>query len=97
MIRFAGCPLTRARRRALAVPIAIASAIAIGAPLVPANAHPGGHAQMSWLEFARHYTEPDHLAFLALAVLVGWLAFRWGRRIEARAQRAASKRERDRP
>ena len=63
----------------------------------PAQAHPGGHAHMSWLELARHYAEPDHLAFLALTVIVGWLAFRWGRRIEARAQGRASERERERP
>ena len=63
----------------------------------PALAHPGGHAHMTWLELARHYAEPDHLAFLALTVIVGWLAFRLGRRMEARVQQAARRRERERP
>jgi hypothetical protein len=58
----------------------------------PAAAHPGGHDHMSWAELVRHYAEPDHLAFLVLAAIVGWLAFRWGRRVEAQAQ--AHKRER---
>lgn len=49
-----------------------------------ALAHPGNHGGMSVSEVIRHYAEPDHLAFLALTVIVGVLAFRWGRRIEAR-------------
>lgn len=56
--------------------------------VAPANAHPGNHDKMSWLELARHYAEPDHLAFLVLTVGVGIAAFRWGRRIEARAHAA---------
>ncbi len=63
---------------------AIASSLAGLA--TPAFAHPGGHAQMSLLEIAKHYAEPDHLAFLALTVIVGWLAFRWGRRVEAKSR-----------
>ena len=46
---------------------------------------------MSLLEIAKHYAEPDHLAFLALTVAVGWLAFRLGRRLEAKAQSVARK------
>ncbi len=64
-----------------------------GLATTPASAHPGQHAQMSLLEIAMHYAEPDHLAFLALTVIVGWLAFRWGRRVEAKARAGASKRE----
>lgn len=63
----------------------------------PALAHPGGHGHMTWRELVQHFAEPDHLAFLALTVIVGWLAFRLGRRIEARAQRSAQKQERERP
>ncbi len=55
--------------------------------VTPAAAHPGGHGHMSFLELVRHYAEPDHLAFLALTVIVGWLAYALGRRVEAR-QRA---------
>lgn len=52
----------------------------------PAIAHPGDHARMSFVELVQHYAEPDHLVFLALTVIVGCLAYRWGRRVEAQAQ-----------
>ena len=58
--------------------------IAILAFATPAMAHPGDHATMSWGQLVIHYAEPDHLAFLALTVVVGWLAYRAGRRAEAR-------------
>lgn len=59
-------------------------------------AHPGNHAHMGLLETIQHYAEPDHLAFLALTVVVAWVAFRIGRRAEARAIRAPDKRKQDR-
>ena len=84
-----------------AVATAAATAIATTIAAAPAHAHSGEHGHMSLLELARHFAEPDHLAFLAATVLVGWLAFRWGRRIEARAQarqrQAATQQERERP
>ena len=51
----------------------------------PALAHPGGHGHMSLSEIVQHYAEPDHLAFLVFAALVGYAAYRYGRRIEAKA------------
>ena len=41
---------------------------------------------MSLTELVTHYAEADHLAFLALTVIVGWLAYRAGRRVEARVR-----------
>ena len=67
----------------------LAIALSFAGVATPALAHPGEHAQMSLLEIAKHYAEPDHLAFLALTVLVGWLAFRWGRHVEAKSQAGA--------
>ena len=58
-------------------------------PSTPALAHSGGHSHLSLLEIAKHYAEPDHLAFLALTVIVGWLAFRWGRHVEAKSRASA--------
>jgi hypothetical protein len=55
----------------------------------PAAAHPGDHVHMSIGEMIAHYAEADHLAFLALTVIVGWLAYRAGRRTEARIQAKA--------
>jgi len=63
-----------------AVPAALGIAIA-----TTASAHPGNHTHMSLLDVVQHYAEPDHLALLALTVIVGVLAYRWGRRIEAKA------------
>ena len=51
-----------------------------------AAAHPGDHVHMSLSELIAHYAEADHLAFVALTVIVGWLAYRAGRRTEARIQ-----------
>ncbi|MEZ5850612.1 MAG: hypothetical protein R3D68_08195 [Hyphomicrobiaceae bacterium] len=56
----------------------------------PALAHPGDHGHMAILEAVQHYAEPDHLAFLALTILVGWLAYRTGRRVEAKARGRAT-------
>lgn len=55
----------------------------------PAAAHPGNHAGMALIEFVQHYAEPDHLAFLALTIVVGVAAYRHGRRVEAKAHVAA--------
>jgi hypothetical protein len=52
----------------------------------PAAAHPGDHTRMPLTELISHYAEADHLAFLALTVIVGWLAYRAGRRAEARVR-----------
>ena len=58
----------------------------------PAHAHPGGgHAHMSLSELVRHYAEPDHLVFFALAVVIGLAAFGIGRRIEAKARKTIRK------
>ena len=75
----------------------IAASPAVIAHAMPAQAHPGGHSHMSFLELLQHLTQPDHLALLALAVGVGLIAYRWGRRIEARAKAAApTRKEHDR-
>lgn len=60
----------------------------------PAAAHPGGHSHMSLLELVQHYAEPDHLAFLVLAVIVGWLAYALGRRVEARVRARQTRKDR---
>ena len=62
----------------------------------PALAHPGNHAGMSLIEIVQHYAEADHLAFLALTIIVGIAAYRHGRRTEAKAQSSARNRESDR-
>jgi hypothetical protein len=41
---------------------------------------------MPLLEIVQHLSEPDHLAVLALTSAVGWLAYRVGRRAEARVR-----------
>jgi hypothetical protein len=73
-----------------------AAALATGFLATPGHAHPGNHARMGLLETIQHYAEPDHLAFLGLTVVVAWVAFRIGRRAEARGPRAPDKRKQDR-
>lgn len=51
----------------------------------PVWAHPGEHGRMSAVELLNHFAGPDHMALLALAVFVGWLGYRYGRHVEARA------------
>lgn len=63
------------------------------AAVTPALAHSGDHSGMSLVEVIGHYAEADHLFFLALSVLVGVLAFRAGRRFEAKARASAKRRE----
>ena len=53
----------------------------------PAFAHVGEHGGLSLAALAAHFFETDHLVFAGLAVAVGLLAFRAGRRAEARAVR----------
>ncbi len=72
------------------VPAAI---LAIAGMAGNATAHPGDHVRMSPTELIAHYAEADHLAFLALTVIVGWLAYRAGRRTEARAHAKSHNRE----
>ena len=73
-------------------------ALALSAIVVagPAHAHPGNHAGMAVIEFVQHYAEPDHLAFLALTIIVGIAAYHHGRRVEAKARSVARKPESDR-
>lgn len=51
----------------------------------PALAHQGDHAHFDWAGLISHVFETDHIVFAAIAVATGILAFRAGRRAEARA------------
>jgi hypothetical protein len=62
----------------------MACLLALSTLTAAAAAHPGNHTQMTLIELVRHTAEADHLAFLALNVIVGILAFRAGRRAEAK-------------
>jgi hypothetical protein len=74
------------------VPVALFALLA-----TPAAAHPGEHTRMSVIQLINHYAEPDHLAFLALTVIVGWVAYWAGRRAEARAVLVRTTDRKDRP
>lgn len=50
----------------------------------PALAHQGDHTGFDWMGLAAHLFEPDHIVFAAIAGLTGILAFKAGRRAEAR-------------
>jgi hypothetical protein len=50
-----------------------------------ALAHPGEHAHLDWVGALAHLFEPDHLFFAAVMVIASVLAYRAGRRAEARA------------
>jgi hypothetical protein len=63
----------------------------------PALAHPGEHGHMTLGELARHLAEPDHLAFRALCMIVGWLGWRPGRRLEAGERAHPGMKRRERP
>ena len=69
--------------------IRLVIALSLMALASPAFAHPGNHAGMGLIEFVQHYAEPDHLAFLALTVIVGIAAYRHGRRVEAKVHATA--------
>ncbi len=49
--------------------------------------HIGDHTGLSFNQLGLHLLEADHLFFMALTLAVGWGAYRFGRRAEARAQR----------
>ena len=69
------------------------AAAALASFAIPAHAHPGGHARMSVLELAQHLAEPDHVAFLAVLVIVGVVAWRWGRSADRAAKARAPRRD----
>lgn len=52
----------------------------------PAFAHTGAHGHLDLAGLLAHIFEPDHLIFACIAALVGVLAYRAGRRAEARVQ-----------
>ena len=47
--------------------------------------HIGDHSALSLDALGRHLLEADHLFFLVLTLAVGWGAYRYGRKVEARA------------
>ncbi len=47
--------------------------------------HVGDHTGISLNALGLHLLEPDHLIFAGLTVITGLLAYRYGRRVEARA------------
>lgn len=56
------------------------------ASIVPAAAHVGDHAHFDFVGAIAHLLEPDHLVFAGVTVIATVLAFRAGRRAEAKAQ-----------
>ena len=48
--------------------------------------HIGDHTVLRLNELAAHLFEPDHVFFAALTVIVGVMAYKHGRRTEARVQ-----------
>ena len=59
----------------------------------PALAHMGDHSHFALAEMAAHLLEWDHLFFLALAGVIGIMASRAGRRLEARRIRFNRRRD----
>jgi hydrogenase/urease accessory protein HupE len=51
----------------------------------PAFAHQGDHTHFDLAGLIAHVFETDHIVFALIAVLTGVLAYRAGRRAEARA------------
>lgn len=49
-----------------------------------AFAHPGDHTHLDWMGLLTHLFEPDHLFFAVLTITASVLAYRAGRRAEAR-------------
>ena len=68
----------------------------LAATIGTAHAHPGEHARMPLSEIAQHLAEPDHLAFIALAAIVGGVTYRWSRRTAVHVQTLAHKSHEDR-
>lgn len=58
----------------------------LAAAATPALAHPGDHAGFDFAALAAHVFEPDHIIFATLAGIIGVLAYKAGRRAEARAR-----------
>ncbi|MCU0818457.1 MAG: HupE/UreJ family protein [Beijerinckiaceae bacterium] len=59
-------------------------------------AHPGEHAHLGFVAALAHLFEPDHLLFAAITVIASVLAYRAGRRAEARAIEKLVRRPEDR-
>ena len=74
-------------KRLIALPLLLSCA--------PVLAHPGAHQGMNLAELAGHLFETDHIIFALVAVAVGLLAYRAGRRAEARSRANASERRHD--
>lgn len=51
----------------------------------PAFAHQGDHTHFDWAGLLAHVFEPDHVIFAGIAVVAALIAYRAGRRAEARA------------
>jgi hypothetical protein len=51
----------------------------------PALAHQGDHTHFDLMGLIAHVFETDHIVFAIIAILTGVLAYRAGRRAEARA------------
>ena len=47
--------------------------------------HIGDHTGISLSQLGLHLLEADHLFFMALTIAVGWGAYVYGRRVEAKA------------
>ncbi len=61
-----------------------------------AFAHPGDHAHLGWASALMHLLEPDHIFFAIVTVVASVLAYRAGRRAEARAIEKLVRRPEDR-
>ena len=58
---------------------------------VPASAHVGEHGGMTFSQLLSHVLETDHIVFALIAVAVGIVSYRAGRRAEARAIQVRNK------
>lgn len=63
---------------------------------VPAFAHVGSHGGLDVAALMAHLFEPDHLFFAAVTIVASVLAYRAGRRAEARAVKNPVSRREDR-
>jgi hydrogenase/urease accessory protein HupE len=61
-----------------------------------AFAHPGDHVHLDWASTLAHLFEPDHIFFAGVTVFASALAYRAGRRAEARAIEKLVRRPEDR-
>jgi hypothetical protein len=68
------------------MPFRLSLALMTAAIAAPAYAHTGDHSFLrTSVDALWHLLEPDHIVFAALTALVGVMAYRAGRRAEARA------------